>query len=99
MAIYRAPHLSDRRPYLGLRRAICWWFECEPDWDRFSQNGVIPCSRCGAHDTTYEARVGVSRHTQAMEALTYWTFRRWFPAKCTCGRRGNHEETGDCIPF
>lgn len=86
-------------------RLSCWWFGCDPDYDEdrdhpcgLSPNYVVPCKRCGAHDTDYADRVGDTRHNRLMEWLRYWCFRRWWPAPCVdCGKRfGDHSE---CLPF
>jgi len=84
---------------------LCWWFGCDPDYDEdrdhpcgLSPNYVVPCRRCGAHDTDYADRVGDTRHNRLRHWLRYWLFRRWWPERCCdCGKRfGNHY---DCLPF
>lgn len=84
-----------------VRRLACWWFGCAPDYDHpceLAPNYVVPCVRCGAHETSYADRVGDTRHNRAKEWLRYWCLRRWLPARCTCcGKRfGEHPE---CLPF
>lgn len=84
-----------------LKKAICWWFGCDPDYDHpceLSPNYVVSCKRCGASDTSYSDRVEDTRHQRMVDWLRYWLFRRWSLEKCgDCGRRfGKHE---GCLPF
>lgn len=79
---------------------VCWWFGCDPIWEAYGHgDGSIPCARCGAHNTTYEDRAGITRHEAAKSFFRYWFFRRWWPKRCICGKRWQHEMTEDCIPF
>lgn len=84
-----------------LAAALCWWLGCRPAYDHscdLSPNYAVPCSRCGAPDTSYADRVGDSRHAAFVRWLHYWLLRRWVPACCgTCGKRyGRHDR---CLPF
>lgn len=95
------PHVRASRLERLVVRLACWWFGCQPDYNHpceLSPNYVVPCKRCGALDTTYEDRVGVTRHNRLMRWLRYWFFRRWWPERCIdCGKRfGRHDE---CVPF
>ena len=85
-------------------RCICWWFGCKPIFgSEHHGDGVMPCERCGASDTTYEDRVGDTRHTRLKARCTYWLWLRWQPhwfTKCpACGQRGTCKPDCDGIPF
>jgi hypothetical protein len=88
-----------------MKRLICWWFGCEPDYEavyydtnREGWSEAVPCKRCDAPDTSYADRVGDTRHNRLKQWLHSWLFRRWCPAKCgDCGKR--RSECRDCIPF
>lgn len=84
-----------------MKRLICWWKGCRPDYEAAPEPGgsVVPCGRCGAWDTTYDDRVGINRQKAVIDWLRYWQYGRWFPPRCSCGRRGEHEETSECLPF
>lgn len=63
-----------------IRKLACWWFGCWPDFESPGADhaqGVVPCARCGAPDTTYEARIGDSRSHRAAQFISYWLLRRW----------------------
>jgi hypothetical protein len=82
-----------------VKRLICWWFGCDPDYERSDwRNSVVPCRRCGAFDTDYGDRVGHTRSKRAKDWFLSHFVRWWLPHKCTdCFKRyGNHD---DCIPF
>lgn len=85
-----------------MKRIICWWHGHRPDYKRSAWNGdyyPVPCSRCGASDTSYSDQVGDTRHNRTKEWVHYWLFRRWIPAKCQdCGRRSMCDECRD-VPF
>ena len=85
-----------------LKRLICWWFGCVPDYRHPScQPGspVVPCLRCGAPDTDYSDCVGDTRHRRMIEGLhdrLLW----WWPEKCPdCGKRFGRHEACDTLPF
>lgn len=85
-----------------LARLRCWWFGCSPDYEAMRPDcDCVPCAHCGAADTTYEDRIGDTRHSRAVEWLCYWLWRRWWPEKChRCGCKfDNH--CADCqgLPF
>lgn len=84
-------------------RLACWWFGCAPDYDHpceLAPNYVVPCVRCGAHETSYADRVGDTRHNRAKAWARYWLWRKWWPAKCSdCGGRWQHDATRDHLPF
>lgn len=86
-----------------MKRLLCWWFGCEPDYQRFDHDGTVPCTRCGAGDTSYADRVGDTRHNRLMDRwhrFTWWTVRRWLPHKCpACGHRWKCDDNCDGIPF
>lgn len=57
-------------------RVICWWFGCDPDYEKSSfgwpeEDGVyiVPCQRCKNHDTGYSDRVGDTRHNRLIDYL------------------------------
>ncbi len=84
-----------------MRRIICWWFGCAPDYDAMPYAPTIPCSRCDAPDTSYADRVGDTRHAQMMNAIRSFV-ACWWPAKCVvCSKRfGPHDRcVNDDIPF
>lgn len=77
-----------------MLKAICWWFGCSPDLDRANSN-AIPCSRCGAQDTSYEDRAGLTRHAIFVAKLSATFLPR---SKCNdCGKRYGDHST--CLPF
>lgn len=82
---------------------ICYWFGCVPDYEHpreVNPDYVVPCQRCGAHDTDYSDRVGDTRHHRAMQAIAYWCWRRWVPAKCRdCHQRFGSRAHCDDLPF
>lgn len=88
-------------------RLICWWFGCEPDWgSSFAGEEPTPCLRCGARDTTYNDRVGDTRHNRFKDHVARLIaplhFRYWFPKPCqTCGLRDGHAPDCDVddLPF
>lgn len=69
-----------------IKRLVCWWFGCDPDYEHtcmLSANYVVPCKRCGAHDTDYADRVGDTRHNNFVRWIC-----RLLPRKCcVCGKR------------
>jgi hypothetical protein len=84
-----------------MKKLICWWFGCDPDyeWPNWYKHGCgLPCKRCGAEDTSYEHRVGLTRHSAFKGWCLRYFVRWWLPAKCCdCFKRyGKHD---DCIPF
>lgn len=81
-----------------LKRLICWWFGCDPEYKALAYGDAAPCKRCGADDTSYEDQAGITRHAAAIDWCRYWLFRRWWPVACgECGKRfGDH---GGCLPF
>ena len=86
-----------------LKRLICWWFGCVPDYKhlatRKSYGVVVPCQRCGTSDTDYADRVGDTRHHRMIEGLRdrlLW----WWPEKCPdCGKRFGRHDGCDTLPF
>lgn len=87
-----------------LTRLTCWWFGCRPIYEaEHHGDGVMPCERCGAPDTTYADRVGDTRHRRAVDALRglWWHLvLRWLPRRCpACGRRGRCSSDCDGVPF
>lgn len=86
-----------------LKRLICWWTGCDPDYsaqfyDHDSGWSEPPCRRCGAEFVSYADCIGETRHNRFKDACHYWLLRKWIPAKCPdCGsRRGPCD---NCIPF
>jgi hypothetical protein len=87
-----------------IKRAICWWFGCQPDYMAMDHGcELIPCERCGAADTSYSDRCGDTRHNRLIERwyrFTWWLVRRWLPLKCpACGGRYGCKAGCDGIPF
>lgn len=86
-----------------IARLACWWYGCQPDYDRpsaIAPDYIVPCKRCGAPDTSYADRVGDTRHHRTRAALRYWLYRRWWPAPCSeCGGRWRHRDGCDGFPF
>lgn len=80
-----------------MKRAICWWLGCDPDYEHVRHDMIAPCKRCGALDTSYADRVGDTRQRRLMDALD-GAIRFFWPRKCVeCGKRRGHAD--DCIPF
>jgi len=75
-----------------MKRIICWWFGCDPDYSRGhgGANFIVPCRRCGAFDTMYCDRVGDTRHARMMASVRYWAWTRWF---------GNRSKGNSDVPF
>lgn len=83
-----------------LARPLCWWFGCRPDFHAQPYGDAVPCDRCGAWDTSYEDRIGYTRHNRLKEWLAYWLWRKWIPVKCrACNQRFGHDPDCDGIPF
>lgn len=80
---------------------LCNWFGCKGpgfDPDDFLPRSGSLCVRCG-EEIPYGDLVGDTRHNRTARRLAYWLFRKWWPEKCTCGKRFAHEETDRCLPF
>jgi hypothetical protein len=86
-----------------LKRLICWWFGCVPDfgsqyYDHDHGWSNPTCKRCDALDVDYTDLVGDTRHNRLKSFLRWHLYRRWHPPLCdTCGQR--RHGCDDCPPF
>lgn len=88
-----------------IKRLWCWWFGCRPDYQAgmYDDFAAMPCTRCGAEDTTYADRVGDTRHARMVDRLRrlrWLLLDSWRPRACpACGQRGKCAADCDGIPF
>jgi hypothetical protein len=93
------------RPHIGAR-LVCWWVGCDPDYRAFAHmdhgGDAVPCARCGAADTSYEDRVGDTRHSRLVDwcrRMRWRLFDSWRCHPCpACGQRKCRPDC-DGVPF
>lgn len=92
---------------MRIQRLVCWWAGCKPVWrgvehapNHSAGTGVMPCGRCGAPDTSYEDRAGMTRLRAAADVPRLLIHLLRPTAPCMdCGRRGGDHGDCDTLPF